>query len=175
MFLLWLRQLPQCGDQSPASVSPTLPGQCKCPAYTPVFPPSSFTPQSFVWFCIFFPAAQVLLSALSWCSAYISISESVFLMYPWREMYSSTLLSRLVRASTVDVLNSENIGFCGFFFKVKVIWWTELYGLWPPSHWEKDSMHKDKACGQSMPGGSAREVGIEPSTVCSLSADCIQL
>ena len=44
------------------------------PAYTPVFPPSSFAPQSFVWFCIFFPAAQVLLSALSWCSAYISIS-----------------------------------------------------------------------------------------------------
>ena len=41
-----------------------------------------------------------LLSTLSWCSAYISVSEGVFLMYPWREMYStstysSTMLSNL--------------------------------------------------------------------------------
>ena len=33
------------------------------------------------WFYIFFSAGQVLLSALSWCSACISMSEFVFLMY----------------------------------------------------------------------------------------------
>ena len=43
MFLLWLRQLPQCEDRTPASVLP----HAKCrssPANTPVFPlvPSSY-------------------------------------------------------------------------------------------------------------------------------------
>ena len=37
---------------------------------------------------IFFSSGQVLLSALSWWSASTSVSEGVFLMYPWREMYS---------------------------------------------------------------------------------------
>ena len=35
-----------------------------------------------------FPTGQVLLSALSWCSECTSVSEGVFLMYPWREIYS---------------------------------------------------------------------------------------
>ena len=35
------RQLPQCGDQTPASVSPPAEGSF-CPTNTPVFPPSSF-------------------------------------------------------------------------------------------------------------------------------------
>ena len=42
---------------------------------------------SFVWFDTFFSTGQVLLSALSWCSACTSVSEGVFLMYPWREIY----------------------------------------------------------------------------------------
>ena len=67
------------------------------PRNIPVFPPSSFVLPSFTWFCIFFSTGQVLLSALSWCSASISVSEVVFLMYPWREMhytftYSSAVL-----------------------------------------------------------------------------------
>ena len=37
---------------------------------------------------IFFSAGQVLLSTLSWCSAHTSMSDCVFLMYLWREMYS---------------------------------------------------------------------------------------
>ena len=37
-------------------------------------------------FYILFSTGQVLLSALSWCSACTSVSEGVFLMYPWREM-----------------------------------------------------------------------------------------
>ena len=128
----------------------------------------------------------VVLYILFRCSGTLVCSQLVFCLhfYIWRcvpdvslerDVFVYLLLSHLVWASTVDVLNSKNIGFCGFFFKVKVIWWMEVYGLWPPSHWEKDGMPKDKACGQSVPGGSAQGVGIELSTVCSLSADCIQL
>ena len=57
------------------------------------FPPSSFVLLSFGWFYIFFSTGQVLLSTLSWCSEYTSVSEGVFLMYPWREMYSTSTCS----------------------------------------------------------------------------------
>ena len=64
----------------------------------PVFPPSSFILQSFVWFYTFFSTGQVLLAALSCCSACTSVSEGEFLMYLWSEMYpmsSSTILLSL--------------------------------------------------------------------------------
>ena len=78
---------------------PTHRGQVH-PRNSPVFPPSSFVLLSFAWVYIFFSAAQVLLSAPSWCSASTSVPEVVFLMYPWREMYytstySSAILFRL--------------------------------------------------------------------------------
>ena len=38
MFLPWLRQLPWCGDQTPASVLPPAEGRSS-PTNTPVFPP----------------------------------------------------------------------------------------------------------------------------------------
>jgi len=57
------------------------------PTNTPVFSPSSFVPPSFTRFCILFSTGQVLQSALSWCSACTSVSEGVFLMYLWGEMY----------------------------------------------------------------------------------------
>ena len=43
MFLLWLRQLPQCGDRTPASVPPPAEGRSS-PTNTPVSPlvPSSY-------------------------------------------------------------------------------------------------------------------------------------
>ena len=41
-------------------------------------------------FYIFFSIGQVLLSILSWCFACTSVSEGVFLIYPWREMYSTS-------------------------------------------------------------------------------------
>ena len=43
-------------------------------------------------FYIFFSIGQVLLSILSWCFACTSVSEGVFLMYPWREMYSTSTI-----------------------------------------------------------------------------------
>ena len=92
MFLLWLRQWPQCGDQTPASDPPPTEGRSS-PTNTPVFPSTSLVLLSFVWFYIFFSTGQVLLSRRSWCSACTSVSEGVFLMHPWREMYSMSTYS----------------------------------------------------------------------------------
>ena len=57
---------------------------------------SYFITPRFLWFCTFFSAGQALLSALSWCSACTSVSEGVFLMYPWREMYSMSTYSSAI-------------------------------------------------------------------------------
>ena len=78
------------------------------------FPPSSFVLPSFVWFYIFFSTGQVLLSSLSWCSACTSVSEGVFLMYPWREMYlTSTYCSTILFSSNLPFLKkgSGNLDF----------------------------------------------------------------
>ena len=87
---------------TPASVSP--PTKVRSIINnTPVFPPSPFILLSFAWFYMFFPTGQVLLSALSWCSACTSVSGGVFLMHPWREMdsmstYSSAILFSLIHS-----------------------------------------------------------------------------
>ena len=57
---------------------------------------NSFILPSFPWFYIFFSAGQVLLSTLSWCSALTSVSKGVFLMHPWREMYSTSTYSSTI-------------------------------------------------------------------------------
>ena len=108
MFLLWLRQLPRCGDCTPASVTPPTKGRSS-PTNTPVFPPSSFVLQSFTWFYIFFSTGQVLLSALSWCSACTSVS-GVFLMYLWREMYSTSTYSSAILFFSAWVVILKTIG-----------------------------------------------------------------
>ena len=54
------------------------------------FPPSSSVLLSFAWCYTFFSTGQVLLSSLSWCFARTSVSKGVFLMYPSREMYSTS-------------------------------------------------------------------------------------
>ena len=95
MFLLWLRQLPWCWDCIPASVPQPAEGRSS-PTSTPVFPPSSFILPSFAWFYIVFSTGQVLLSAPSWCSACASVSEGVFLMYLWRELYSMSTYSSAI-------------------------------------------------------------------------------
>ena len=56
-------------------------------------------PMSFAWICIFFSAGQVLLCALSRCSACTSVSEGVFLMYLWRETYSMSTYSSAIFVS----------------------------------------------------------------------------
>ena len=73
---------------------------------TRLFFTSSFILLSFAWFYIFFSAGQVLLSGLSWCSACTSVSEGVFLMHPWREMYStSTYSSTIMFSLNIFLLN----------------------------------------------------------------------
>ena len=57
---------------------------------------SSFILPSFAWVYIFFSASQVLLPALSWCSACTSVSEGIFLMYLWGEMYSTSIYSSAI-------------------------------------------------------------------------------
>ena len=95
MFLLWLRQLSRCWYWTPASVPPPEEGRSS-PTNTPVFPPSSFILPSLPWFHIFFSSGQILLSTLSWCSACTSVSEGVFLMYLWRELYSTSTYSSTI-------------------------------------------------------------------------------
>ena len=92
MFLLWLRQLPLCGDWTPASAPPPAKSR-PSPINSPVFPPSFFVLPNFAWVCILFSTSYILLFALSWCSGCLSVSEGVFLMYPWREMYSTSTYS----------------------------------------------------------------------------------
>ena len=54
------------------------------------------------WTDISFSTGQVLLHALSWWCACTSVSEGVFLMYPWREMYSTSTYSSTILFSPTD-------------------------------------------------------------------------
>ena len=102
-------QLPRCGDWTPASVPPPTEGRSR-PTNTPVSPTSSFILPSFAWVCIFFSAGQVLMSILSGCSARTSLSEGVFLMYPWREMYSTPTYSSAFLFSPLTVyFNAQHL------------------------------------------------------------------
>ena len=89
-------------DQTPASV-PQPAENKSSPTNTPVFLPSSFILLSFAGFYIFFSIGQVLLSALSWCFAHPSGSEGVLLMYPWREMYSTSSYTSAILFSELGI------------------------------------------------------------------------
>ena len=81
---------------NPCSVPPPARGRSSA-TNASLFFPTSFILQSFMWFYIFFSTGQELLPTLSWCSAHASVSEGVFLMYPWREMHSmSTYCSTIL-------------------------------------------------------------------------------
>jgi len=131
MFLLWLRQLPHCGDRTPASIPPPA-EDMSTPTNTPIFSPSSFILLSFAWFYIRFSTGQVLLYAFSWCSVCTSVSEGVFLMYPWREMYSTSTYSSICSPSslflTVQKINKLTLlllqSLCWLFIKISV--WNTL-------------------------------------------------
>ena len=75
----------------PCLSSPACWGQVQSYSHS-CFPPGSFILPSSAWFYLFFSAGQGLLSALSWCS----VSEGAFLMYPWREMYSTSTYSSAI-------------------------------------------------------------------------------
>ena len=67
----------------------------------PALPTRSFILLSFAWVYIFFSAGQVLLSGLSWCSAFTSVSEGVSLMYPWKEIYFMSAYSSAILFSEI--------------------------------------------------------------------------
>ena len=86
---------------------------------TLLFHPSSFVLPSSEWFYIFFSSGQVLLSALSWCSECTSVSECVFLMYPWREMYSmSTYSSPILFSLLFQLLISKFLSILSLRFLI---------------------------------------------------------
>ena len=106
MFLLWLREVPRCGDWTHASVPPPAKGRSR-PTITPAFSHSSLVLLSFPWVFIFFSPGHILLSVLNWCSACTSVSEGIFLMYPWREMYSTFTYFSAILFTEADFLLSE--------------------------------------------------------------------
>ena len=96
------RQLPHCGDRNPLQFT-HLPRVGSVLLIVLFFPlgPSSYLLPSFAWFYIFFSTSQVLLSTLSWFSVCTSVSEGVFLMYPWREVYSMPTYSSAILFSSL--------------------------------------------------------------------------
>ena len=112
---------------------PPLTEDTSSPTNTPVSPTSSFILPNFAWFCMFFSTGQVLLFALSWCSPCTSVSEGVFLMDPWREMYSTSTYSSAILFSPISPLKPQTITLNNlsclylkmvFKGKVLVIWVT---------------------------------------------------
>ena len=84
---------------------------------------------SFTWFYIFFSSDQVLLPTLSWCSARSSVSEGIFLMYPWRETDSmSTYSSAILFPSTSLLFNHWIVFHCtsGYVAILLCIHWLKL-------------------------------------------------
>ena len=65
---------------------------------------------------IFFSSGQVLMSTLSWFSTCTSVSEGVFLMYLWREMYSMpTYSSAILLLETLYLSVRCDQFFCGVY------------------------------------------------------------
>ena len=93
MFLLWLRQLPCSGDRTPASVPPPL----RAGPVLLTFLFLSLVPLSYRVLCgslYSFPLVRYSCpSSAGVLSASTSVSDDVFLMYPWREMYATTAYS----------------------------------------------------------------------------------
>ena len=84
----------------PCFNSPTLQVQVQSCSLSS-FSLTSFILLSFAWICIFLSSGQGLLPTPSWCSARSSASEDVFLMHPWREMYSTSTYSSAILLPSV--------------------------------------------------------------------------
>ena len=109
---------------SPASVPPPAEGRSS-PTNTPLSPPSSFILPRFAWVSVLFFTGQVLLPAPSWGSECTYVSEGLFLMYRWREIYSmSNLLLHHLVLSWMTLL--KYIQICIF----------SLSWLWTSCKWE---------------------------------------
>ena len=103
-----------CGvlvPEAPEEVSSYLWLLTRASMYLPKnFSSSSFILPSFVWFCVFFSHGSGTPVLSAGASASTSVSEGVFLMYLWREMYSTFTYS-----SAILVLQICLIFFCLYF------------------------------------------------------------
>ena len=104
MFLLRLRHCPQCGDWTPVSVPP--PRRAGPVLVTLLFSP--LVPSSYRVFCdsiysFRWPGIPVL-SQLVFCMHFCV--GSVFLMYPWREMYSMSTYSSPILFAHISHVSS---------------------------------------------------------------------
>ena len=134
MFLLWL-SCPDMGIRPLLQFSHLL--KAGPVLLTLLFsPPSSFILPSFAWFCIFFSTGQVLLSALSWCSACTSVSEGVFLLYLWREMYSTSSYSSTILFSPWEILKVTPTGHDMSFIKTE-----KALSLYNKIFWDRERPH----------------------------------
>ena len=121
MFPLWLWQLPRCGDWTLASVLPQAKGRSS-PNNSSVLLPN------FAWFYMFFSAGQVRLSILSGCSTCTYVSDGVFLMYPWREVYCTPYpLSPLPSCSPLSLPFCTSIFFWLPLFSVKLDFFFNVF------------------------------------------------
>ena len=75
---------------------------CVCVLF---FPLISFILPSFACFYILFSDCQLLLSTLSWCFANTFVYKDVFLMYLWREMYSTSNYSSPILFYVISFLS----------------------------------------------------------------------
>ena len=104
MFLLRLRHCPQCGDWTPVSVPP--PRRAGPVLVTLLFSP--LVPSSYRVLCdsiysFRWPGIPVL-SQLVFCMHFCV--GSVFLMYPWREMYSMSTYSSPILFAHISHVSS---------------------------------------------------------------------
>ena len=103
MFLLWPRQLPQWGNRTPASVPPPAQGGFS-PSNTffPLVPSSCRVLRESVYsFPLVRSSCPLSDGVLHACT---SASEAVFLMYPWRETYSTSTYSSAILFSPLIIL-----------------------------------------------------------------------
>ena len=140
MFLLWLRQLPRCGDQAPASVPPLSEGRSS-PANTPVFPPAppschvlwgSINSLPKVRFSYLFSAGVLhpllCLKVYSWCvrgREMYSMSTSTIL-FSWLGLLKQTIWGKNLTKKMLQVIsfwimkqslwNSGNFWFLNEYF-----------------------------------------------------------
>ena len=126
MFLLWLRQFPDVGT------GPLLQFPRSLRAGPVLFFPRFLHPTEFCMVLSILFLWSCTLSALSWCSACTSVSEGVFLMYPWGEMYSMFTYSSAILFSIYLLFNTLSRFVITIFQEASVL---QFHGCSHCPHW----------------------------------------
>ena len=105
----------------PCFSSPTQQGQVQFYKHSGITP-SSFILLCFAWFYISFSSCQVLLTTFSWCLACTSVSEGVFLMYPWRDTSSKSSYSSAILFSPISFYKVKTFQVKTSIILIVLIW-----------------------------------------------------